>query len=273
MLSGATVRKYLLELKRVCTAQCPDRCDGDAEHGHVGLVVVHQGGDGHTASYTMNVQAAQQAAQQAGNCSVESATARRMKGLVGQTKHAERPPVVLSSSSREASQHYSPVVGSSPAANNAAAAKPLPERQKPNPKPRSGGTPAFGAEVAEIREALKARPLVRLNPAFDLVIREMLASGETVETIKRAILEGCWLKLAGRDRAALMGVADTSLIFSMRYFADVIPAVKRQDRRAPILAPPGDPTSMRRAANPRARGIRTSRGGEALEPDRRAIEV
>jgi hypothetical protein len=73
---------------------------------------------------------------------------------------------------------------------------------------------------------LKARPLVRLTPAFNRVLREMLASGETVETIKRAILRGCWLKLAGRDRAAMMGVADTSLIFSMRYFLGVIADVK-----------------------------------------------
>src|SRR5271167_1332198 len=65
---------------------------------------------------------------------------------------------ILEPENLEAEQHCSPVVGSSPAANNAAAANPSPERQRPNPKPRSGGNPVFDAEVAEIREALKARP-------------------------------------------------------------------------------------------------------------------
>lgn len=123
----------------------------------------------------------------------------------------------------EDSQHCSPVVGSTPAANDAdCAEKPSPERQKPNPKPGSAvrSDDRTLAEVAEIREALKVRPLVRYTPAFDPVIREMLASGETVEVIQRAILQGCWKKLDQRDRG------DTSLIFSMRYFAGVIPAVK-----------------------------------------------
>ncbi len=114
-------------------------------------------------------------------------------------------------------QHYSPLVNDADCRE-----KPSPEKQKPNPKPGSGGNPgqAFDSEVAEVREALKSRPLVRLTPAFDSEIRRMLASGETVETIKRAILRGCWLKLASRDRG------DTSLIFSMRYFFCVIADVK-----------------------------------------------
>jgi hypothetical protein len=112
--------------------------------------------------------------------------------------------------------------------NDADCAKsPPPESQKPNPKPGSAGNSAFDSEVAQIREALKARPPVRYDSrTFDLVIREMLASGETVETIKHSILWGNWLKLAGRDRAARMGVADTSLIFSMLYFLGVIADVK-----------------------------------------------
>jgi hypothetical protein len=105
--------------------------------------------------------------------------------------------------------------------NNAATAKPSPERQKPNPKPASGGNAAFDAETAEIREALKARPWVRYDSGtFDRVIREMLAGGETVENIKRAILQGCWLKLACYDRG------DRKPIISMRYFLNVIPDVK-----------------------------------------------
>jgi hypothetical protein len=122
----------------------------------------------------------------------------------------------------ETERHYSPVVCSSPAENNAASEKPSPKWQSQNPKPASGENraPAFDTEVAEIREALKARQLLSYTPAFDPVIREMLASGETVEVIKRGILRGCWLKLACRDRG------DTSLIFSMRYFLNVIPEVK-----------------------------------------------
>ena len=114
-------------------------------------------------------------------------------------------------------QHYSPVVNDAESGE-----KPPPERQKPNPKPTINGNSghAFDSEVAEIREALKARALVRLTLAFDSEIRSLLASGETVETLKRAILRGCFLKLAYRDRG------DTSLIFSMRYFVNVIADVK-----------------------------------------------
>ena len=150
--------------------------------------------------------------------------------VTDENKQAEPPPVVFSSCNcsgfehSRGEQHYSPLV------NNAACVKsPLPESQKPNPG--SGGTQAFDPEVAEIREALKARPLVRYDSrTFDPVIREMLASGETVEIIKYAILRGNWLKLVGRDRAAMMGVADTSLIFSMRYFVGVIADVKSASR-------------------------------------------
>lgn len=100
--------------------------------------------------------------------------------------------------------------------------KSSPESESRNPEPGSCGSDsqALDPEVAEIREALKARRLVRYTPTFDAVIREMLGSGITVEVIKRAILRGCWLKLACRDRG------DTSLIFSMRYFLNVITDVK-----------------------------------------------
>ena len=98
--------------------------------------------------------------------------------------------------------------------------------QSQNPEPGSARNPTFDSEIAEIREALKARPLVRWTPAFDRVSREMLASGETIETIKRAILQGNWLKLSCHDQALRRGLHDKSLIFSMRYFAGVIPTVK-----------------------------------------------
>jgi hypothetical protein len=230
-LSGSTVRKYLLELKRCCSYLCPDRCDGTAEHGHVGLIEVHQRGDGHTAEYIMNVRVGKQAERQAEKqAEIFEASQQPIADVVvtDENKQAEPTPVVFSScsfgveqSSRE--QHYSPLV------NDAACAKsPPPDNQKPSPKPKPGSDAPlpFASEVAEIREALKARPLVRYHSrTFDPVIREMLASGKTVETIKRAILRGCWLKLAGRDRAAMMGVSDASLIFSMRYFLGVIDEV------------------------------------------------
>jgi hypothetical protein len=141
---------------------------------------------------------------------------------------------ILEPENAEEQQHCSTLVGSSPAANNVAASKPSPEREKPNPKPASGGNPspafdtgpAFDTEVAEIRAALKARPLVRWTPAFDRVIREMLGGGETVETIERAIVRGCWLKLASHDQASRRGLHDESMIFSMRYFQGVIADAK-----------------------------------------------
>jgi len=230
-LSGATVRKYLLELKRCCTDRCPERCDGAFEHGHVGLAVVHQGGDGQTASYTLNLRVRKQAGKQAekqAEISVASQQPSADAAVTERNKQAETPPVVFSLNSSYSFEHYTGEQHYSPLVNDAACAKsPPPESQKPNPKPGSGGDPAFDAEVAEIREALKARPLVRYDSrTLDPVIREMLASGETVEIIKHAILRGNWLKLAGRDRAALMGVAAPSLIFSMRYFLGVIADVK-----------------------------------------------
>jgi len=229
------LRRYLKELEEFCTDRCPDRCDGSKEVGHVGLIEVHQGGDGRTALYVLtgalprvNVRADVRPDVQADVRAETGPThSQPFTDAVVTVKNvqAEQPPVVSSSCSSGSSHpqgehHYSPLV------NDAAAEKPSLERQSQNPKPGRARNPAFDSEIAEIREALKARPLVRLTPAFDPVIREMLASGETVETIKRAILRGCWLKLGGRDRAVVMGVADTSQIFSMRYFHGVLADVK-----------------------------------------------
>ena len=229
------LRRYLKELEEFCTDQCPDRCDGSKEVGHVGLIEVHQGGDGRTALYVLtgalprvNVRADVRPDVQA-DVRAETGPTHSQPftdaAVTGENVQAEQPPVVSSSCSSGSShpqgkQHYSPLV------NDAAAEKASPERQSQNPEPGSARNPAFDSEIAEIREALKARPLVRLTPAFDPVIREMLASGETVETIKRAILQGNWLKLSCHDQALRRGLDDKSLIFSMRYFAGVIPAVR-----------------------------------------------
>jgi hypothetical protein len=229
------LRRYLKELEEFCTDRCPDCCDGSKKAGHVGLIKVHQGGDGRTALYVLtgalprgdvradvrpDVQADVRAESVATHLQPFTDTA-----VTAENVQAEHPPVVSSSCSSgsshpQAEQHYSPLV------NDAAAERPCPERQSQNPKPETLRKPALDSEIAEIREALKARPLVRWTPAFEQVTRQMLASGETVETIKHAILQGNWLKLSCHDQAFRRGVEDMSLIFSMRYFADVIPAVK-----------------------------------------------
>ena len=108
--------------------------------------------------------------------------------------------------------------------------------------------PAFDNEVAEIRAALKARPLVRWTPAFDRVIREMLGGGETVETIERATcgtVAQDYLLLSGFTA----GITRRVNVIQHALFSGSDRRREGYVHRTPILAMPSDTASTRRAGS------------------------